>query len=716
MKIKFPIILKIALLGILISGIATGVAVTISYINQTNRSKTTLINNIDRSLYGVDYTYTQIEESEDLVEQLKAVKEYVENIYTQPDVHEKTVNDFETFEEYEEYFQKRAVWIFPDPNMMIGSQAYFTFRDQYRELTHILSEAHLSSGGRAAYVAYKDKTFNGEDRFVFINDTRIANPNSRGDFYHLPGSHYTLKDSDYFVDRSDEDYYGYVICGYLTRLVPIYETVGEEKVEIAEVFIEYDLNELVAQDKAIMLNELLIISIVMVVTVGLYMLISHFAITRNLNRLVTVTEKISSDLKEKKNIVPSNIKINSHDEIASLTESFGIMEQEIVNYIEIIKKEAKENERREAELEVASSIQLGALPNKDYQDENLRFAAFIKPAKVVGGDFYDYFYNKDEFVVIIADVSGKGISAAMFMMKAKTLLKTKILSGLSLVDAVKEANNELTVNNEMSLFVTAFVASINYKKNEMRYVNAGHEKPYILHRNEVIKLDGTSNFVLGGEEGFIYKEEKISFENGDLLFTFTDGLNESINKDEEEFGYQRIVETLSESKDLSLENILSSFNEKLKEFVQEEEQFDDITMIALKKNDDSLHLSYKEKDYALIEDATNKFNDTFFYLNSETKAYVGIVLDELLNNLITYEAKEDLEIDVDFEYKNQILKLTITSNGADYNPFENHKEKYLKEDNGDISPGGFGILLVKNSTKTQEHYYRNNKSVIILTF
>ena len=717
MKIKFPIILKIGLLGLLSSGVVLGVSLSISNSNQLKRSKETLINNIDQSLSVVEYNFTIGEDGYDPFPSLETILNYVkDDVYSRPDIHDKTLEDFASFEEYEAYFKKRAPYIIPDPTAMIGSEKYFEFRKVFREINHIVTEAFLSSGAKASYLCFRDVVSENETRIVFAIDSRITLPDKNDKFYHLPGSHYVLKESDKFIDNQDEDYYGYYINGRSTRLTPIYRTEDGISEEVALVFIEYDLNDVQKQSQAILLNELLVLAIAMAITIAVYMTISYFFIARNLNKLTKATDHISGELNAKRDIVPSDLKFRSHDEIASLAASFNLMEHEIVNYVNIIKNEAKENERRAAELEVASNIQLSALPEHSYCDNNLSYESYIKPAKVVGGDFYDYFYNDGEFIIIIADVSGKGIPAAMFMMKAKTLLKSKILSGRPLKDAVSDVNNELTINNESSLFVTAFIASINFEKNEIRFINAGHEKPYIVHNGEVIKLDGTSNFVLGGEEDINYVEEKVKFEKGDVLFTFTDGLNESINNKNEEFGYDRIVETLKESSGLSLSETLNLFNEKLKEFVGEEEQFDDITMIALENKDNTLKLSYDKKDYSIIEDALNKFEESFSALDSETKAHVGIALDELLNNLVSYEKREDLKIDIDFKLVSSGFEVVITCNGDEYNPFnKTHKDKLEKIDEN-TAPGGFGVSLVKTISKKQKYEYKNNSSIITLLF
>ena len=712
MKAKFPIILKIGLLGFLVTGIVSGISLTVAYFNHKKMAETSLIESIDKTLLSVNYDYSDNNpDYKQLIDGFIDVKDYIGRVYNDLEgyeIHDKTVDDFASFEEYETYFKNANVWVYP-PSVPISSLEFLQFRSNYRVLSSLVDEAKLTSGATAAYVCYKE--VDGDDsRFIYLYDSRMFETEYKGGFYNLPSSHYSIKSSDHIIGGPEDKYYTYEINGTLTRFVPI----NSESITIGYFFIEYDLNSVKASSKAFLLEQLLFLSIVMVATVVVYMGIAYLFITRNLNKLTKITNNISSKLKNKQTITPTKLEFRSHDEVASLSESFNVMEEEIINYVDIIKQDAKENERRAAELEVASNIQLSALPNKKYEDSDLDLLAYIKPAKIVGGDFYDYFYNKDEFISIIADVSGKGVPAALFMMKAKALIKSKILSGLSLVDALKEANNELCSNNIDSLFVTAFVSVINFKKNELRYVNAGHEKPYIISKNKVTKLDGTSNFVLGGVEDIEYSEEKTIFNKGDTLFLFTDGLNESINKNEEEFGYDRVVNILKESKGKTNEEIVNNMNSKLKEFVGRSEQFDDITLLAINyKDSDSLHLSYSKKDYSIIEEAVDAFNNHYSSIKADTKAHVGVVLDELLNNFISYEKRKDLTIDIDFFHKEKELKVVITTNGDDYNPFINHKEKKAHIDD---SIGGYGVSLVKNFTKKQEYKYSNNQSIITLIF
>lgn len=298
-------------------------------------------------------------------------------------------------------------------------------------------------------------------------------------------------------------------------------------------------------------------------------------------------------------------------------------------------------------------------------------------------------------------------------MKSKELIKSKLLGGSSLSDAVKEVNNILTTNNDECLFVTSFIGVINFKKEEIRYVNSGHEKPYIISNDKIIKLDGESNYVLGAVPGVDFIEEKHSFKAGEAIFMFTDGLNESIDDKREEFSYSRIEEMLQNSSGCSLDSYLSNMNNALNDFTSGQEPFDDVTMMIVKYNNGSLKLTYSEKDPHIIPDMVDKFNEAFPYLDNETKPKVGVILDELINNYISYEKREDLVIEVSFSYKKSLV-VEIVTNGADYNPFVSHKEKYLEEFSHDIEEGGFGISIVKDLAKSTSYEYKDGHTHIII--
>ena len=318
-------------------------------------------------------------------------------------------------------------------------------------------------------------------------------------------------------------------------------------------------------------------------------------------------------------------------------------------------------------------------------------------------------------MVLVSDVSGKGIPASLFMMKGKELIKSALLSDNSLAATVNSVNNSLARNNKELLFITSFIGVIDLKKKEIRYVNAGHEKPYIVSKSGVIKLDGESNVMLGVEEGFNFKEESHKFNKGDYLFMFTDGLNESINHTNEEFGYSRIEESLEGTSELPLDELLKKINDKLDEFTKGNEQFDDVTILVVKNRDGELKLHYEKKEYEIIPEIVDKFEETFSFLKVDTKSAVGIIIDEIVNNYISYEEREDLVIDVHFFIRNKELILQISSNGGDYDPFANNQEKYLEEFSLDLPEGGFGVSIVKDLSKSQKYEYKNGRSIIEIT-
>ncbi len=298
------------------------------------------------------------------------------------------------------------------------------------------------------------------------------------------------------------------------------------------------------------------------------------------------------------------------------------------------------------------------------------------------------------------------------MMKGKELIKSAVQSYKSLVDAISSVNKILAKNNNELLFITSFIGVIDFKKNKINYVNAGHEKPYLVSNNKVIKLDGVSNVVLGVDENYVYEEESHEFKEGDYILMFTDGLNESINKNNEEFGYARIEETLKDSSALPLDEVINRINTSFDSFTNSKDQFDDVTMLLVKSCSAELKLHYENSDYHIITDAVDQFNEKFSFLSEKTKASVGVILDEILNNYISYEKKDGLEIDVEFSLVKDGLQLVLSNNGSDFNPFKNHKEKFIDQFDHEIEPGGFGLTIVKDLSKSYSYEYRKGHPTI----
>lgn len=249
----------------------------------------------------------------------------------------------------------------------------------------------------------------------------------------------------------------------------------------------------------------------------------------------------------------------------------------------------KELKAHSYEFGVAAKIQMSMLPNKfpafpDRKEFDI-FAMMI-PAKEVGGDFYDFFMVDDTHVAMVAaDVSGKGVSAALFMVIGKTLIKDHTISGADLGDVFADVNNLLCEANSEGLFITAFEGVLDLVTGKFRYVNAGHEMPFICKKNENYKpYPIKAGIILAGMENTKYTSGEFILEPGDKIFEYTDGVTEATNKDKQLFGMKRLEETLSKYSDKSVNELLPLVKKDIDTFVGDAPQFDDITMICLEYN------------------------------------------------------------------------------------------------------------------------------------
>lgn len=278
--------------------------------------------------------------------------------------------------------------------------------------------------------------------------------------------------------------------------------------------------------------------------------------------------------------------VNDNMEIGNLAKSYVHMVTDLDVYMEHLTKVTAEKERIGAELDVATHIQASMLPGvfPAFPDRNeFDVYATMNPAKEVGGDFYDFFMVDDtHLAVVMADVSGKGVPAALFMVIGKTLIKDHTRPGESLGDVFTDVNNLLCDSNSEGMFITAFEAVIDLVTGELRYVNAGHEIPYICRKNDNFEpYKVKAGFVLAGMEQMKYSEGSVQLEEGDKLFLYTDGVPEATNANNELYGNNRLCQCLNENKDTTPEELLKRVKGDVDMFVGDVPQFDDITMLCL---------------------------------------------------------------------------------------------------------------------------------------
>lgn len=280
--------------------------------------------------------------------------------------------------------------------------------------------------------------------------------------------------------------------------------------------------------------------------------------------------------------------IDTGDEVQTLAKSFESMTDRMKQYIRDITAITAEKERIGAELSVATHIQASMLPSvfPPFPDrKEFELYAKMDPAKEVGGDFYDFFMVDDDHIaLVIADVSGKGVPAALFMVIAKTLIKNHAKAGQKVEEVFMASNDQLCEGNGEELFVTAWIGVIDLRTGAMTYCDAGHENPYIIH------ADGSLDMLkppkkkppLAAMEGIIYTVNETVLNKGDCIFLYTDGVPEATNANDELYGIERLEKILKDKSSDDTETLLKDVRANVDEFVADAPQFDDLTMLAFR--------------------------------------------------------------------------------------------------------------------------------------
>ncbi len=276
----------------------------------------------------------------------------------------------------------------------------------------------------------------------------------------------------------------------------------------------------------------------------------------------------------------------TNDEIEILAESFASLSKKTVDYIEQITTITAEKERIGTELALATRIQADMLPNTypAFPDRpEFDIYASMDPAKEVGGDFYDFFLvDSDHLCMVMADVSGKGVPAALFMMASRIILASYAKQGMSPAEIMRSTNETICQNNREEMFVTVWLGILEISTGKIRAANAGHEYPVLMQPGGKCELyKDKHGFVLGGMDGVKYKEYEFMLQPGARLFLYTDGVPEATNADNELFGTDRMLDALNEDMQADPQQVLHQVRSAVDSFVGNAEQFDDLTMLCL---------------------------------------------------------------------------------------------------------------------------------------
>ena len=380
-----------------------------------------------------------------------------------------------------------------------------------------------------------------------------------------------------------------------------------------------------------------------------------------------------------------------------------------------------EQQKTKTELEVAKEIQLATLPSEIDTSKDIEIVAELRAAKEVGGDFYDYFkIDKDHTAIVIGDISGKGIPAAMFMMKTITCFKNYVAPGKTPAEILTQVNAALYDKNQSQMFVTCFFAILDKRTGDLEFANAGHNPPIIGANMHYRFLKCKAGFVLGVLPEAVVTNEKLKLENGESIMLYTDGVTEARNEKGEFYGEKRFLEAMNAREYTCLVETHHALKDDVEKFVDGADQSDDITIITLKYHGDECYYVEKSFDGKMqnVQEALDfvaNFCDTY-ELDRDFKNNLMVVADELYSNIVKYGYKDnggEIFSRLLFNKDKNEFAMTIIDRAPEFNPLEVNNNP-LDGDADKMKIGGLGILIVKK-IMTQYAYDRiNNKNILVL--
>ncbi|MBO6166988.1 MAG: SpoIIE family protein phosphatase [Kiritimatiellae bacterium] len=377
-----------------------------------------------------------------------------------------------------------------------------------------------------------------------------------------------------------------------------------------------------------------------------------------------------------------------------------------------------EDERRAKDMEIAKTIQLAALPNAMPESPYFRLHATMQAAREVGGDFFDFFaINSSHIAFLVADVSGKGITAALYMMTAKTLIKDCLIAERDPAAALTKVNAELARNNAANMFLTAWVGVLDLETGVVTYANAGHNPPLKLSKNGGAKyLPAKSGPVIAFMEGVKYVPKTISLEPGESLFLYTDGVTEALDRKNTLFGEDRLLETIDSAPVDAPRETCEIVRNAVGRFANGAPQADDITVLGI------AYISRPRMFSRSFPPVQSGISDAAAWLDSldiecltpGLLSTLHIILDEICSNIVRHSGASGFEVDVEELENAQGVKIVFIDDGVAYDPLA-HADPDTTLSAEERPIGGLGILMVKkmsDSVSYMRSHYRNFLTVV----
>lgn len=437
----------------------------------------------------------------------------------------------------------------------------------------------------------------------------------------------------------------------------------------------------------------------------IYMLIKLLVVD-NIRKVNSTLSKITEGK------LDETVDVRSSEEFVSLSDDINTTVDTLKRYI------TEAEERLDAELAFAKNIQASMLPCADgafYGREEFSIYASMTPAKEVGGDFYDFFLVDDNLLaLVIADVSGKGVPAALFMVRAMTMIRNAAQAGFSPKVVLETVNNQLCEGNDAEMFVTVWLGVLELSTGKLIAANAGHEYPAVMRSGGDFALfKDKHGFVLAGMEGTRYKEYELTLNKGDKLYVYTDGVAEATDASNRLFGTERMILALNRQKDASCKDLILGMKSDIDGFVGAAPQFDDITMLCVEMKKQSIKEITVTPDGTAMEEVSAFVESTLQTLGVPAKVIVrmNIAVDEIFSNIVSYSNATIATIRCGLMGESVILR--FCDDGMPYDPTQKENpDTTLSADEREI--GGLGIYMVKKSMDSVEYMYQNGQNVLTI--
>ncbi len=596
-------------------------------------------------------------------------------------------------------------------------QYYLTGQeDDYYDAIH----KYLSTVREKAELKYFYVVVPEEDQMVYIwdvgaeGDTGVCELGD-GDSYYGGGKE--LMHEAFAVNAkqttlvTNNEEYGYLTSAYVAILDGSGQPVALASVDISMDMIDEQIN-------LFQRTTLIITLLVLAVSIFAFYFYVRRILIRPLEKLHHAANGLVKNNME--GMEDFQIDVHTGDELQGLAESFEYMVAELNEYIHNLSRITAEKERIGTELDVARHIQASMLPcvfPAFPERHEFDIYASMTPAKEVGGDFYDFFLvDDDHLALVMADVSGKGVPAALFMMISKTLIKSAAQSGLSPKAVLEKVNNQLCENNDAEMFVTVWLGVLEMSTGKMKCANAGHEYPAIMRKGEKFELlKDRHGFVLAGMENSRYSEYEIEVQVGDRIFVYTDGVPEATDVHQNLYGTDRMLEALNEARDLPCEKLLDVVHESVNKFVGEADQFDDITMLCIEIKEKMLEMKKMSLSPFLgsLPMAMDFFREQMGESNVSAKlrSQVNVAVDEVFSNIARYSGATVVTLGC--RVTEEEIELRFSDNGRPYDPTET-PDPDMSLPAEDRKIGGLGIYMVKKTMDELHYEYTDGLNILTL--